>query len=263
MYPPGLRLRQIREKLGLTYREVERASYDIALRRGRPEFIVRLSRLADIENRNVVPSLHKLYTLASIYHLDAVSISGWYEAPLEQTLADGASLPAPRTDLGEREIHGKSPGKVKRPEETTLLLELPGSGGEFPGAERLPEGPYRYGYIGKSDRRMGPVLRPGSIVLVDTSRREIEDGEWGNEYDRPLYFVEIRGGYRCGWFHKEKTRLTMQPHVLSGCTVEAWRMPDEAEVAGKVVGMVTYLNEPWSTRVVVRTERLDSNCRVL
>src|SRR5271167_1901478 len=107
MYPPGVRLRQIREKLGLTYREVERASYDIALRRGRPEFIVRLSRLADIENRNVVPSLHKLYTLASIYHLDALSISGWYEAPLEQTLADGASLPAPRTDLGEREIHGK------------------------------------------------------------------------------------------------------------------------------------------------------------
>jgi hypothetical protein len=27
----------------------------------------------------------------------------------------------------------------------------------------------RYGYIGLRDRRMMPILRPGSIVLVDTS----------------------------------------------------------------------------------------------
>jgi hypothetical protein len=242
---------------------VERASYDIALRRGRPEFIVRISRLADIENRNVVPSLHKLYSIAAIYHLDPVIISGWYEAPLEQTLVDAASLPAPKTDLGERAIQAREPGKANRPEGTTLLSDLPGSAGEFPGLERLPVGPYRYGYIGKSDRRMGPVLRPGSIVLVDTARRDIEDGEWSNEYDRPLYFVEIRGGYRCGWFQKERSKLTMQPHVLSGCVVEAWRTPDEAEVAGKVVGVIMYLNEPWSSRAVIRTERLDSNCREL
>jgi hypothetical protein len=36
---PGLRLRQARERLGLTYREVERASYELAARRGRPDFI--------------------------------------------------------------------------------------------------------------------------------------------------------------------------------------------------------------------------------
>jgi len=30
MYPPGLRLRQTRETLGLTYREVEQASYELA-----------------------------------------------------------------------------------------------------------------------------------------------------------------------------------------------------------------------------------------
>jgi transcriptional regulator with XRE-family HTH domain len=67
MYPPGLRLRHARERLGLTYREVERASYEVAARRGRPEFILHISRLADIENRNVVPSLYKLYSLAAIY----------------------------------------------------------------------------------------------------------------------------------------------------------------------------------------------------
>lgn len=44
---PGLRLRQVRERLGLTYRDVERASYELAARRGRPDFILHISRLAD------------------------------------------------------------------------------------------------------------------------------------------------------------------------------------------------------------------------
>jgi transcriptional regulator with XRE-family HTH domain len=79
MYPPGLRLRQTREALGLTYRDVEKASYQIVVSRGRPDFIPHISRLADIENRGVVPSLRKLYSLAAILHLDPLEISGWYE----------------------------------------------------------------------------------------------------------------------------------------------------------------------------------------
>ena len=67
MYP---RLRQIRENMGLPYRDVEKASYEIAVKRGRPDFILHISRLADIENRNVVPRLHKLYSLATILHVD-------------------------------------------------------------------------------------------------------------------------------------------------------------------------------------------------
>ncbi len=67
---PGLCLRQARERLGLTYREVERASYELASRRGRPEFILHISPLAEIENHGVVPGLHNLYSLAAIYHLD-------------------------------------------------------------------------------------------------------------------------------------------------------------------------------------------------
>ncbi len=51
MYPPGLRLRQARKSLGLTYREVEKASVEIAAKRGRPDFILDISQLAHIENR--------------------------------------------------------------------------------------------------------------------------------------------------------------------------------------------------------------------
>jgi hypothetical protein len=83
------------------------------------------------------------------------------------------------------------------------------------------------------------------MVLIDTHALHIEDTEWRSEYDRPMYFVELRG-YRCAWFQKTKSKLIMHPHTLSRCAPESWRMPDEAEPVGKVVGVVTYSMEPWA-----------------
>jgi transcriptional regulator with XRE-family HTH domain len=96
---PGLRLRQARERLGLTYREVERASYELAARRGRSEFILHISRLAEIENRGVVPGLHKLYSLAAIYHLSPQDILRWNDVPLEDCFHDGGAVQSPQTHL--------------------------------------------------------------------------------------------------------------------------------------------------------------------
>jgi transcriptional regulator with XRE-family HTH domain len=249
MYPPGLRLRQTREALGLTYRVVEHASYEIAEKRGRPEFVLHISRLADIENRNVVPSLHKLYSLATIYHLSPLELSDWYQAPFRQTFDDGAAFPAPATHLHEfprNPTPGPNGEIIPALGCTSLWNTLPESAAPFPGMKQAETERLRYGYIGLADRRMAPILRPGSMVLVDTSLRRIEDADWASEYDRPLYFVETREGYRCGWFQKYKSRLIMQPHTLSRCAPEAWRTPDEAEVVGKVVSVITYLNEPWN-----------------
>jgi len=268
VYPPGLRLRHTRESLGLTYRDVEKASYEIAVKRGRQEFILHISRLADIENRNVVPTLHKLYSLATILHLDAVEISGWYEAPFRQTFHDGADFPPPRTHLGESLLSPRTPEEPMKiahlSENTNLLSEKPSSLAPVPTMTGSKNGRYRYGYIGLSDRRMVPILRPGSTVIIDTANQNIEDEEWSSEYDRPMYFVELRTGYRCGWFQKDKSRLIMQPHTLSRCTPEAWRTPEDAEVIGKVVGVATFLNEPWNSyREGFPSGRSDWSRRVL
>ena len=96
---PGLRLRQVRERLGLTYRDVERSSFELAAHRGRPEFILHISRLADIENRGVVPSLHKIYTLAVIYHLNPLDLFRWYEVPVDEFFGDAAVFHAPQSHL--------------------------------------------------------------------------------------------------------------------------------------------------------------------
>jgi transcriptional regulator with XRE-family HTH domain len=266
MYPAGLRLRQTREALGLTYRDVERASYQIAVNRGRPDFILHISRLADIENRDVVPSLHKLFSLAAILHLDPIEISSWYDAPFRQTSVDGASFPPARTWLGSSLPSSASINLENAPgtDETHLLTRRPTTMVPMAQNENSSFSKHRYGYIGLSDRRMVPLLRPGSTVLINTSLRNVEDAEWSSEYDRPMYFVEIRNGYRCGWFQKDKSRLIMQPHVLSRCAPESWLTPDEAEVVGQVVGVVSYLGEYWTYRpAAIPGERVDWRSKAL
>jgi hypothetical protein len=116
--------------------------------------------------------------------------------------------------------------------------------GSFEGALTTKSARHCYGYIGLSDRRMAPLLRPGSLVLIDTEMRQIENGEWNSEHDRPMYLVDVRDGYRCGWFHQLPGQLLMQPHPLSNCAPESWNLPAQAEVVGKVIGVVTRLNEP-------------------
>jgi hypothetical protein len=132
------------------------------------------------------------------------------------------------------------------PNGTEFLSRMVKGWGKFEGVLTSSNSHYRYGYIALADRRMMPIIRPGSIVLVDTCVRQVDETHWTTEYDRPMYFVEIRDGYRCGWFHKDGTRLVMQAHHLSRCLQESWSLPQEAEVVGRVVGMVTRRNEPSS-----------------
>jgi hypothetical protein len=75
-----------------------------------------------------------------------------------------------------------------RPPEDTLLL---------PSDQITLPSHYRRGVIGRRDRTMEPMIRPGSIVLIDIQKRAIAGRkEWNNEFDRPIYFLFTRAGYR-------------------------------------------------------------------
>jgi transcriptional regulator with XRE-family HTH domain len=91
---PGSRLRHARYRLGLTFRDVGRASYQLASLRGHADFIIHISRLAAIENQGAIPGLHKLYALAAIYHLNPLDILNWYDVPMECDFSNGAEFSA-------------------------------------------------------------------------------------------------------------------------------------------------------------------------
>jgi transcriptional regulator with XRE-family HTH domain len=179
-YSPGFRLRQIRERLGLTYRDVQRASLALARLHTRPQFAVHISRLADIENGGVVPSLHKLYALAVVYHLNLLEILRWYDIPLDRFLCDAVSFAAPQTHLMESRVFFSGADKPAPSSVPNCTGFMPRNSAECGGIENIlngENGHHRYGYIGLQDRRMVPILRPGSVVLVDVSVRRLEESE--------------------------------------------------------------------------------------
>src|SRR5712692_4486581 len=237
---PGSRLRQARERLGLTYRDIERVSYDLASQRGHSEFIIHISRLADIENRGIVPSLYKLYSLAVIYHLDPLEVCHWYDVPLTNHFGDGGHVAAPKTHLAAPPRSLRLPLRFDPgfdPQRTEYLSRMVQSWTQFEAAAFNENPRYRYGYIGLNDHMMEPLLRPGSLVLLDPLLQQVRNSGWRNEYERPIYFIDVRETYRCAWCLREGPRLILQPHPLSPCAPEVRRCPDEAEVVGQVVGV--------------------------
>ena len=101
----------------------------------------------------------------------------------------------------------------------------------------------RYGFIGTEDWSMYPLLQPGSFVVIDESRRKIAGALWESEFERPIYFFELRQGYACGWCDLTGGQLVLQPHPASQCKPQVFSFPDEIDVIGQVTGVAMRLDQ--------------------
>jgi len=247
MERPGVKLKGIREKLKLTYRDVERASQEVAARHANDEFAIALSRLADIENKGTVPTIFRIYSLCVIYRLDFHETLRWYGIPIDLLASDALQLPHKET----HPLHFDSPGLVTIPvppdkeidlTHTTFLSQIVRrwgkSGLSFLNGWDLRH--LRFGLIGLEDWSMHPVLHPGSLVLIDQGRRRIATSGWSSELDRPIYFLEHRGGYRCGWCALQDDSVIVQPHPSSQSSPEIFAA-DEIDIIGQVTGVAMLL----------------------
>src|SRR5437879_12209347 len=97
MLPAGKSLRTLREKLGLTMRDVEYSSARIAEKYRNEEFSIPPSRLSDIETKRILPSIYRLYTLAIIYRRDGRELRAWYGVDLYNIPADMGLDPRPKS----------------------------------------------------------------------------------------------------------------------------------------------------------------------
>ena len=97
MIAAGQQLRSLREKLGLTMRDVEIASAAIAGKRGNDDFSLTLSRLSDIETKGIIPSIYRLYSLAVIYRCDFNELLSWYGIELADIASDLKVISPPRS----------------------------------------------------------------------------------------------------------------------------------------------------------------------
>jgi transcriptional regulator with XRE-family HTH domain len=242
----GQKLKRRREELNLRYRDVEDASQKIAERRRNDEYAIALSRLADIENKGTVPSIYRIYSLAAIYRLDFLEILDWYGIDLSMLPADGNTADVTRTHLVG--FSSDVTGSVSMPlsldpgidlRRTTYLSRMIQRWGRLPLLLLNGVDPraYRYAYIGSDDWSMYPVLQPGSLVLIDETKRRIQNAGWTSDYDRPVYLLEHRGGFVVGWCSLIDGQVVVQPHPSSECGPQVFSWPAEIDVVGQVVGV--------------------------
>ncbi len=77
----GNRLRVTREELGMSLRDVHRASAYIARELHNRNFAIPSSRLHFYETSKSTPSIYRLYTLARLYGRRLTEVLGWYGVP--------------------------------------------------------------------------------------------------------------------------------------------------------------------------------------
>lgn len=252
MEEAGQKLKRTRERLNLRYRDVEEASLRIAERQRNDEFILGLSRLADIENKGVLPSLYRLYSLCAIYRLDPLEVMRWYGVDFATLPSDAAQIEIERTHpIG---FNANGHGHVTLPltldpgvdlRRTTYLSRMIQRWGRLPLMllESLDLEEHRYGFIGTDDYFMYPILQPGSLVLIDETKRKVIDTGWTSEFERPIYFLEHKGGWVCGWCHlTDSGQMVLHPHPASRCNPLFFQHPQEIEVIGQITGVAMRLD---------------------
>ncbi len=248
----GEKLRVLRERLGLSIRMVETASEKLAIKYNNSDYFVSLSRLSDIETKEITPSIYRIYSLSVIYRADYHHLLQMYGIDLGRIAEDLNVSYAPNSGVVGALEHQE---RVEMPvvldpgfheESTTLIVRMIQRWGTAPLTllKNFMDRKYTYGYIGSRDWTMYPLILPGAFVQIDESKRRVEEGTWRSEYERPIYFIEMREGFTCCWCDLDGTTLTLRSHPMSPVKTRVVRLGSEAEVLGQVVGIAMRL-EPF------------------
>lgn len=241
---PGEQLKDVRNRLGITTREVEELSRKIAEEEGNPEFYISNAWLTQLENTQSNPSIYKLFSLCVIYRIKFTDLLLIFGIDLEHIGRLQMNMPMPNTHLTSFEVYDGEravtfPVRFDRGfsvDRTNLISRMVEVWGEVPIAmiQHLDVRRGLYGYIGLQDYTLYPLLRPGSFVQIDSRMTRVQTSAWRTEFDRPIYFVELREGYACSWCELHGNQLTIVPHPLSPCSIQQYEYPTEAEVIGQV-----------------------------
>jgi transcriptional regulator with XRE-family HTH domain len=262
---PGEKLRDLRDRLGITTREVALQSHLIAQIQGNPEFCISNAWLTQLENTDSIPSLHKLASLSSIYRVTFPALASLFGVDLDsigkyhtQNATDETRpINLDNADTAKTMVFPSHLVEGYSLDGTNLLSRLVDQWGEIPIAvlQHLDLRSQQYGFIGLQDFTLFPMLKPGSLVQIDPQVRKVKASLCHTEFDRSIYFLEVRGGYACGWCEQAGNTLSLLSHPLSPCPVRSFHYPDDVEVVGQVVGVAMRLVASLSrTMVAAATE---------
>lgn len=233
----GEMLRSVRIQWGLSLRDVKKRSLGLADEWGSRSYEVSGSWLCKAERGEFDITVPKLISLATIY-----------SRPPEELLKH--CLPAPPRSVARTQFFGPNStvfvtgGGLLDQEERSLLPDGFSSGPIPEDTMLLPlevdtaSTPIRRAVVGRRDRALFPMIRPGSVLKIDTRKKAIASPkDWTNEFDRPIYLLQTHEGLVSGWceLDKEGQWLTLITHNLSRVVSQRWRYKKDVEVIGRAV----------------------------
>jgi len=227
--PAGQMLKSLRNRRNITVREVEQASRRIADVKGDKRFCISNGWLAQLEKGDSEPSIWKLFSLSVIYRADLHELLRLYNIDIDEKQKYEPVADPYRTQL----IPQYGNGRLSQDYSATGLNVTDSANGD----ECAPH--IIYGHLGLADFTMYPMIRPGALLKIDTSQNKLVKNAWANEYERPIYFVELRGACACGWCELQGNQLLIIPHHSPFASVRRYQYPREAEILGRVVGYST------------------------
>jgi len=252
-HSPSEQLKDIRFRLGVTTRDVAEFSQKIADNEKNAEFQISNAWLTQVENSDSVPSIFKLYSLSAIYHVKFSDLLLLYGVDLMKLGLHQLTSGLPETHLTNLEVYDEDrtiafPVRFDRSfdvENTNLLSRMVEVWGEVPIAliQHLDIRHGLYGYVGLQDTTLYPLLKPGSFVQIDPRIRKIQALRWRTEFDRPIYFVELRDSYACSWCEMQDGHLLLLPHPLSPRSVRRVAYGTDAEIVGQVCAVAMRLTD--------------------
>ncbi|MFN2408084.1 MAG: helix-turn-helix domain-containing protein [Pyrinomonadaceae bacterium] len=237
----GQQLKLFRNKRNITVREVEQASRRIAEAKADRRYQISNGWLAQLENGVSEPSIFKFFTLAATYRVKLWELLRVYGVDInEQQEYEAIANPQLTQLLSQKSVSKWALDRATSGDATTLVLDLARKHAAPPdGSPNNGDAKVTYGYLGLKDLTMYPLIRPGSLLEIDTHQNRLQTPSWHNEFERPIYFVELREGYACGWCELQGNQLLIIPHHSSTAKVRRFTFPREAEIVGRVVSYYT------------------------
>ena len=249
--PTSQKLKTLRNNRNITVREVEQASRRIAEVKGDKRFFISNGWLAQLENGVSEPSICKLFSLSVIYHVNFIDLLRLYNVDVDDKQKYESVAEPHLTQLitDNNNGHGGSLSAipVASAELSTSLIpevELMKAPQFSGGEDHVPS--IIYGHLGLADFTMYPMIRPGALLKIDTSQNKPTSVSWRNEYERPIFFIELREAYACGWCELQGNQLLIIPHHSSPTSIRRFTYPREAEIVGRVIGYSTPCIDPGS-----------------
>lgn len=251
--PTGQKLKSLRNKRNITVRDVEHASRRIAEAKGDKRFCISNGWLAQLENGVSEPSICKLFSLSVIYQANFLDLLRLYNVDVDDKEKYGAVANPHLTQLIPD--NGNSSSGIPTAHAQLLTSLTPELSPKGNGNGHQATGTI-YGQVGSTDFTMFPMIRPGALLKIDTTVNRLTPIAWRNEYERPIFFVELRDAYAWGWCELQGNQLLIIPHHSSPASVRRLTYPREAEIVGRVVAYSTHCVEVESQSGEVQKRRV-------